>query len=214
MSPWRSCSAVWGSCKVMLGSPWSLGWSARTRRARSRAANAGSGSIGVGAVRNASNGSGMSLVLILLFRVGVAERQPGAHEQRLGGVQGAVEYLGDFDHGEIVQVPQGQHAAVVWRELLERLPRSETVQVNVPWVFGLVAGLGGDGAQAALLATQASPVIDQLVARDAQQPGCRQAGWWCIPLERVHSGQHGLGRELLGENRATAAGEQVAVDVG
>src|SRR5205814_8972953 len=124
MSPWRSRSVVSTvSRKVMLGSPWSYGWSARATRARKRAVKARSGSIGVGAVRSASNGSGT--VGVLLFRVGASERQPRADEQRFDGVQGAVEDLGDVRDGQVGQVAQRQHCAVLPRELVARCSRSD-----------------------------------------------------------------------------------------
>src|SRR5438874_3237419 len=170
MSPWRSWSTVSTvSRKVMLGSPWSYGWSARATRARKRAAKARSGSIGVGAVRSASNGSGT--VGVLLFRVGAAERQPRADEQRFGGVQGTVEDLGDVRDGQVVQVAQRQHRAVLRREFFERFSRADSVEVHLPRVLCLVLDLCAcECPKAPFLATQASPVIDQLVARDAQQP--------------------------------------------
>src|ERR1041385_7929672 len=108
MSPWRSWLVVSGLCKVMLVlvTPWSDGRSTRATRARRRAAKAGSGSIGVRAVRSASNGSGMALREILLFRVGTAERRPCAHEERFGGVDGAVENAGDVSDRQVIEVPQ------------------------------------------------------------------------------------------------------------
>src|SRR5260370_14617322 len=140
MSPWRSRLAVSTvSRKVMLDSPWSYGWSARATRARKRAVNAGSGSIGVGAVRSASNGSGT--VGVLLFRVGAAERQPRTHEQRFGGVQSAVEDLGDVRDGQVVQVAQRPHHAVLPRECFERFSRADSVEVHLPRVLCLVLDL-------------------------------------------------------------------------
>src|SRR5882724_8287883 len=108
MSPWRIWLVVSGVCRVMLGSPWSGERSARATRARKRTAKAGSGSISVGAVSSASNGSGTAIVL--LFRVDAAEHHAGAHEQRFGGVDGAVENIGDIGDGQIVEVSQREYA--------------------------------------------------------------------------------------------------------
>src|ERR1051326_6212661 len=157
MSPCRSCSAVSDVCKVMLGSPWSdeVGRSACARRARKRAAKTASGSMGVGAVRSASNGSGMARMQLLLFRVGVAKRLPRAHEERFGGVLGAVEDVGDVGDGQVVQIAKGQHRAMLRRQSLQGCPGAQAVQVDVPWVFCLVACLRGEAAQAALLTSPA-----------------------------------------------------------
>src|SRR5215471_17622033 len=210
MSPWRTWLVVSEVCKVMLDSPFS-GWRARATRARKRAAKAGSGSIGVGAVRSASNGSGTASVL--LFRVGAAERHPGAHEQRFGGVDGAVENIGNVGDGQVVQVPQREYASVLQRELLKRLPRAEAIQMHIPRVLRLGL-LTANRLEAAFLTAEVSPVIDQLVARDAQQPGRRQAVWASVALQCVQRGQYRLGRELFGEHGGAAAGEQVPIHVG
>src|SRR5215472_8079338 len=158
MSPWRIWLVVSGVCKVMLSSPES-GWRARATRARRRAAKAGSGLMGVGAVRSASNGSGTASVLLL--RKGVAKRQPRAHQKRFGGVDGAVKDLGDVGDRQVIQVAERQHRAMLRRQLLQGCSRAETVDVDVPGILSIFVFLGGDAAQTAFFATQASPVIDQ-----------------------------------------------------
>src|SRR5262249_1960180 len=134
MSPWRTWLVVSAVCKVMLDSPVS-GWRARAKRARRRAAKAGSGSMGVGAVRSASNGSGTASVLV--FRVGAAKRQPRAHQERFGGVDGAVENLGDVGDRQVIQVAERQHRAMLRRQLLQGCPRTETVEVDVPGILSM-----------------------------------------------------------------------------
>src|SRR6478672_5159516 len=124
----------------MLDSPCS-GWRARATRARRRAAKAESGSMGVGAVRSASNGSGTASVL--LFRVGAAKRQPRPHEERFGGVDGAVENLGDVGDRQVIQVAERQHRTMLRCEPFQGFSRPKAIEVDVPRVLRLLGALSG-----------------------------------------------------------------------
>ena len=100
-------------------------------------------------------------------------------------------------------------------ELLERVAGGEHVEVHVPRVVAARRGDGrvvGDGMDAAGFALGPAPVVDELVAGDADQPGRRELvdGVALDGLDRRH--EH-LGRDVLGDLAIAAAGEQVAVDL-
>src|SRR5215468_10266393 len=84
---------------------------ARSRRARSRAANPGSGSAGVTGARSTRNGSAIA-VLLSVTGVHGTERRPRPHEQRLRGVHGAAEQVGDLRYRQVVHVAQGERGPV------------------------------------------------------------------------------------------------------
>ncbi len=100
-------------------------------------------------------------------------------------------------------------------EPVEYPAHGEGIQGLVPRVGACCAGrvlLGGDGLQVALVARLVPPVVYQLVPRHTDQPG-RAEGDRVGPAYRVDRGEKRLGSQVLGERDATAAGEQVAVDV-
>jgi len=78
-------------------------------------------------------------------------------------------YVGD---GQVVQVAQRKHAAVIRREALEYGLRTQRFELHIPWILGLGCG-ASHRAQVPLLARFASPMIDELVTGDADEPGCR-----------------------------------------
>src|SRR5450759_5729978 len=94
---------------------------ARSIRARRRAAKAGSGSTGLTGVRSTSNGS-VTAAPFREFGVGAPEGGPGAHQQRLGGVQGPVQQSGDLGDRQVVEVAQGEGDAVVRGQPVEGRP--------------------------------------------------------------------------------------------
>src|SRR6478672_1486506 len=77
--------------------------------------------------RRASKGSD---VIGLTLLVETAERVAGADEQRLGGVDGTAEDLGDFGHGQTVDVAERERDAMVWPERVEDLARARLVDVR------------------------------------------------------------------------------------
>ena len=70
---------------------------------------------------------------------------------------------------------------MVGAELLERVARGEHVELGVPRVVlaGRGAGSSATAAEPALLALDPPPVVDELVAGDADQPGRRDVGDAC-----------------------------------
>src|SRR3954454_20326803 len=65
-----------------------------------------------------------------------AEGDAGADEERLGGVDGAVDDRGDLGNRQSVDVAQGEDQAVVGPEPLQRLGRVLGGDRRVPWVLG------------------------------------------------------------------------------
>ena len=97
--------AVGGAVVVDMDAPLELDAgspSAISRRARSWLAKPGSGVTGRIGSRRASKGS----VISVLFAVDAAEGGLGPPEQRLGGVDAALQQRGDLGHGQVVDVAQ------------------------------------------------------------------------------------------------------------
>ena len=81
-------------------------------------------------MRSASSGSGTVVSCLELGGgVGAAERDAGANQQGLGGVQRTVELRGDLGHGQVVEVAQSQRGAVVRAEQVQHLPGTQRVQL-------------------------------------------------------------------------------------
>src|SRR3954464_4539351 len=100
---------VGGACRtlvsvVVIAAPCGggSGASSCSTRRRSSAANSARGLIGMSGWRRASRGS--AIVAPLFIRA--AERDAGADEQRLGGVDAAAEVLRALRHREVVEVAQ------------------------------------------------------------------------------------------------------------
>src|SRR5207247_11134010 len=96
---------------------------------------------------------------------------------------------------KVVGVAEGERNRVVGRESLERLAGAQAVERRVPRVVLLRVVV--DGAQVPLLARRSSPVVDQLVPGDTDDP--RDAhGRWVVALDRLDGGKERLGRQVLG----------------
>lgn len=135
----------------------------------------------------------------------------GAHQQRLGRVYGSIEEFGHVGNREVVQVAQRQHGAMLRRKLLQRCLRCDRVELDIPWVLVLWL-LSRQCSEIAFLPSFASPVVDQFVACDADQP-CRRGRRGMFAVDRVNRREERLRGELLGQAGTTAAREQVAVDI-
>lgn len=88
-------------------------------------------------------------------------------------MQRAVEVLGDLGHGQAVEVAHRERGLVLGGEHGEGVPRHHGVEADLPRVL--------DGrpfvlrqAQLAVLALEPAPVVHQLVAGHAHQPGHAQ----------------------------------------
>ena len=88
---------------------------------------------------------------------------------------------------------------MVGTELLQRVARGEHVEVHVPRVVvPRPGGVVGDGMEATGVALAPAPMIDELVAGDADQPPGR--GFVDgIPLNGFDGGHEHLGRDVLGD---------------
>ncbi len=86
------------------------------------------------------------------------------------------------------------------------------VEVFLPRVVDAVGHLLGHG-QVALVSGGPPPMIDQLVARHPHQPGHVHPRHASLP-GGLHGRHEGLGRQVLSDNGAAAAGQQVAVHLG
>src|SRR3954469_20521615 len=121
-----------GSVGAVVGTCWRR---ARRRRSRSAAANAGSGSTGSTGRRRSRNGS---VIAAPGGDVRTAEGAAGADEQRLRGVDRALEEGGDLRYRQVVEVAQGEDGAVLRGEAVEHLLGAEGVEPLVPRVLGAV----------------------------------------------------------------------------
>ena len=144
-----------------------------------------------------------------------SEVTPGAHQQALGGVHRAPEPVGDLGHGQAVEVPQHQCAALVLGELLHhQLDLSSVEHAAQRLVAHLVGrfGLDVDGVDDVRSARCSSPVVDQLVAGDADQP--RHAHLLdATALYLTHRGEEDVSSQVLGGLSLAAPRTQVAVDL-
>ena len=86
-------------------------------------------------------------------------------------MHGAVHRMGDVGDRHVVQVAKRQRRPMLRGERLQRLVGLQRVERRVPRVARLIpGGITGDRAEAALLAGQPPPVIDELVPGDADEP--------------------------------------------
>ena len=106
-------------------------------------------------------------------------------------------------------------AAVVGAEPLERVAGGEHVEVGVPRVVvgGARVGLVGDGGEAALLALDPPPVVDELVAGDADQPGRRDVVDACPGVTASTAPMNTSDVTSSATVRLRQRAEQVAVDL-
>src|SRR3954447_3640900 len=115
------------------------GWrSARRRRSRSSAAKRGAGSTGTTGRWSWANGS---VIAAPGGDVRAAEGGAGADEQRLRGMDRALEEGGDLRHGQVVQVAQGEGGPVLRGEPVEHLLGTQCVEPDVPGILGGRAAL-------------------------------------------------------------------------
>ena len=96
--------------------------------------------------------------------------------------------------------------------LREDLVGASAVEVGVPGIVDEV-GVVGHGAEAAGLPLLATPVVDQLVARDTDEPRRRELRHLPVP-HRGDRGDERLRGQVLGDGGAPAAGEQVSEHLG
>src|SRR4051812_26583505 len=94
--------------------------SARRSRSRSAAANAGSGATGSTGRCRLRNGS---VIAAPGGDVRPAEGVASADQERLRGVNRAMQECGDLRYGEVVEVAEGQRGPVGGAELVEHLLR-------------------------------------------------------------------------------------------
>src|ERR1700712_2086626 len=94
--------------------PWGSS-KARSRRARNRSAKDGSGATGPSGSRRTSSGS-VTVGLLSLgvgLAVGLSKSGPGAYEQRLGGMQCAIDRAGDFRHRQVIEIAKRECCTVL-----------------------------------------------------------------------------------------------------
>src|ERR1700733_16049588 len=94
----------------------------------------------------------------LLSLVDPAERGAGPDQQRLGGVQGAVQMPGHLGYRQPVEVAQRERGPVVRAEPAEYLAGADPVDDRLPWVIN-PGRLAVQQAQAALLPLDPPPVV-------------------------------------------------------
>src|ERR1022692_3272740 len=134
------------------------------------AANSGRGSTGMIGRRRASRGSGVTAFPLF---IDATKRSPGPDQERLGGMKAPTELLGDLGNWQPVQVPQRQRGALMGGKTGKGSVGSRDDELRLPWVvhrFGAII----DHRKPATLAVRSPPVVDQLVAGDAYQPGDRE----------------------------------------
>jgi hypothetical protein len=121
------------------------------------------------------------------------------------------ELPGDLGNRQPVQVAQRQRCSLMGGKTGKGRVGSRDVKLRLPRVVHRL-GTAHDHAEAAL-EVRSPPVVDQLVAGDAHQPGdseLRRA----IPLGRRDSCHKRLRRQILGQYGAAAPRQEVSVDLG
>src|SRR3954471_19537898 len=141
--------------------------SSATIRRRNWLTNDWRGEIGAIGSRSRSNGS---VVIAPPFDVGDAERVASAYEQCLGGMDRAVEVVGDLPNRQPVEVAQRQRAPVVRPQLIEHGARLRSLEPQVHVVLVHIGFLFCHEAQPARFARLLAPVVDELVPRDGDEP--------------------------------------------
>jgi len=147
--------------------------------------------------------------------VRISERPARPGEERLGPVDGAIDEDGDRGHGEVVEVAQRQHQSVVRGQAVEDGGGAVGVHLPVPRIVDRVVRVGRE-VQRPLLALAPPPVVDELVARDPDEPGgIGRLGLGAV--EAPERAEEGLRGELFGDGAVAATPVEVAVhllDVG
>jgi hypothetical protein len=126
-------------------------------------------------------------------------------------VDAAVEVLGDLRHRQAIQVAQRQRDPLRHRQPGQSRVGGRGVEELIPRVVQLLIRRLDD-RQLALLTGQPPPVIDQLVARHADEPCHGRLGDGAVPTG-CDRGHKRLRRQVLGDRDAAAARQQVAVDL-
>ena len=127
-------------------------------------------------------------------------------------MKAAAELSGDLGYRQAVQVAQRQRCALVSGKTGKSGVRSRDVELCLPRVVHRLSA-SHDPAEPAALEVRSPPVVDQLVAGDAHQPGdseLRRA----IPLGRRDGCHECLRRQILGQHGAAAPRQEVSVDLG
>src|ERR1700737_2491404 len=84
-----------------------------------------------------------------------------------------------------------------WRQAGQRVAGTHGVEMGIPGIVRfLVVPVGGYRAEVPLLPGPAAPVVGQLVAGDADQPG-RRDRWGVVTPHGVDRRQEGLGGQGL-----------------
>ena len=95
------------------------------------------------------------------------------------------------------------------------LLRPSTLQRGVPRVpgwLGFAIEPACDGVKLALFAGLTAPVVDELVAGDADQPGRSEIGDG-VAFDRADGGQERLRREIFGDGVALTSRPKVTIDL-
>jgi len=146
------------------------------------------------------------------FFVAATKRRLGPDQERLGGMKAPAEFPGDLGYWQAVQVAQRQCCALMGGKMGKGGVGSRDVELRLPRVVHRL-GVTHDRAELAALKVGSPPVVDQLVAGDAHQPGdgeLRRA----ILLGCRDSCHERLRRQILGQHGAAAPRQQVSVDLG
>lgn len=120
---------------------------------------------------------------------------------------GATNESCDLAYREVVDISQREDDSMVWSKLAEHLARLGEIEVLVP-LADFVDRV--DCRERALLAGLASPVIDQLVSCDCDQPRRREFSWPSV-ADSACRRHEGFGGEILSEARVATPMPQVAV---
>lgn len=112
------------------------------------------------------------------------------------------EMAGDLGYRKAIEVPQGENGLMVWTQRCQYLAGPVGVQALVPEILIDHWSLVGPG-KVALLGGASAPVVDQLVPRNANEPGDREARDGPAP-NGVHRRQERLGGEVF-SHRLVAA---------
>jgi hypothetical protein len=143
--------------------------------------------------------------------IGLAQSNSGSDQQGFGGTEAATQVLGHLSYREPIEVAQRERRPLVTIQLSKSFMDGDSVELRLPRVVQLLRQRTPEHPTA-LLPSLATPVVNELVAGNTNQPSNADI-WRRALLESCHGGEERLSRQVLGQRDAPTTRQQVAVDL-
>jgi hypothetical protein len=143
--------------------------------------------------------------------IGLAQSNSGSDQQGFGGTEAATQVLCHLSYREPIEVAQRERRPLVTIQLSKSFIDGDSVELPLPRVVQLLRQRTLEHPTA-LLPSLATPVVNELVAGNTNQPSNADI-WRRALLESCHGGKEGLSRQVLGQRDAPTTRQQVAVDL-